>query len=431
MNRSALAVLALSSLPLLSYESQATPGPQACPLVFSTEVTDHYQVFCDANPSRKLVYYVAKESSVEVRGVGTSAPRPRFSVSLARSTSESSYGEDVYRLGGTFYTGGYRKYLQQLQAEAALAGYGITPAPFATGRIAVMYNNQVLDATNGRPQYNCVYESKTIQTARGPKTVSIPSCKGKDFVTGTETDFSVDLIEEFGNFGLSGESTSQKLAFQAKTAPDAVSVVDDKLAEGLEWDDILRMKVDWTIGTREHPRRAIASVRWDLLFEEADTWQLRHNGACTEEEFNEFIERKVECKPDSESCSVKFQYFDENGQPTNKLPEGEYFAFMKSVKEELEKELLNRVSTTFKNPLPGVSRTASTAYLTTRKNVVRRASQGYIEKEIWYYPETVNKSVTTLLNIECIKGEPGRAMTWATDDPICADLLGLAAEPNE
>lgn len=431
MNRSAFAVLALASLPMLSHELQAAPGPNPCPITFSTEVTDHYQVFCDANPTRKLVYYVAKESSVEVRGVNTSAPRPRFSVSLAKSTSESSFGEDVYRLGGTFYTGGYRKYLQQLQAEAAKAGYGITPAPFATGRIAVMYNNQVLDGTNGRPQYNCVTETKTIQTRNGPKTVSVPSCKGKDYATGAETDFSVDLIEEFGNFGLSGESTSQKLAFQAKTAPIAVDTVNDKLAFGDEWSDILRLKVDWTVGTREHPRRAIASVKWDLLFEEADTWQLRHNGACTEEEFNEFIERKVECNPGSESCSVKFQYFDENGQPTNQLPEGEYFAFMKSVKEELEKELMNRVSTTFQNPLGPVSRTPTTAYLTTRKNVVLRTSQGYIEKEIWYYPDTINKPVSTLLNIECIQGEPGRPMIWNTEDEICADLLGLASEPNE
>jgi hypothetical protein len=127
---------------------------------------------------------------------------------------------------------------------------------------------------------------------------------------------------------------------------------------------------------------------------------------------------------------VKFQFFDEAGQPTNKLPEGEYFAFINSVKTELEKELLNRVATTFTNPLPSVSRTPTTAYLTTRKNVVKRSSEGYIEKEIWYYPEAVKKPATTLLNIECIEGEPGRAMTWSKDE-LCSDLLGLVAAPNE
>ncbi|WP_163830654.1 hypothetical protein [Spartinivicinus ruber] len=393
--------------------ANATPmDPRDKPVTqeFSAEILANFDLFADSD-NDKIVWYVPKLGNIALQATHTTDPRPRFAASSRQVTRGIFEGETIVNLGGSFSTSGSLGALQRLNNEAS--SYGLTARAAPASKAAAKFMVSAIDVGAGRADVKCA-ESDDITGLGSVVECEVKSLDGQYYPT--------DMLYRLNSRAPQGKSTvSQNIPFQAVLLPGFDQLIQDKLNEGAQWDDLITADVEWEIGTERKTRVARAKIKWKQIFEQAHTYMSVHNFACVDVEIEAFFQNLATC-PNEEQCGVKLEFLHSDGKYYDQPPSDAAFNdAVRAFQKDLETELFNEVAVYQESQIDPLKKSRSAVFTLKanyQKILVTKNETRYL---YWNPGRTVQNSATTM-NIGCVTGNLGGKMSWDMGDPACRDI---------
>jgi hypothetical protein len=386
-------------------------------------VRDNYTLLADSDNPRQ-VYYVPRFGGIAVNAPSSANPVPRFSISESVATTGFWAGSFLSYLGGTFDTVSLNdETAQKLFQEANTLGISLSPAPVRSAKTKWLLAAEAVEGS--RVKADCQNQEVTVRNPRTGETTTtlVPFCYLPD-ESGAYTRDS-NIFYKLASFPVPGNSvTAAAVPFQAVLLPEGGTIARTKMSTGAQWDDLLTARVEWDIKTNTKTRQARAEINWKSTFEQASAFAAIHNNACIDIEMQAFYQKLASCN-DPDQCGVSIKYLKDDGTWTNVAPnDPEFITQVKAFRKSIEDELFNQVEAYTTSTLGQVSKKKS-AVFTLRANYEKKSLDRHEFRDFEWSPGNRALSVTTDLNISCLKGgfETGR-VSWNTEDEGCRALIG-------
>lgn len=404
------------------------PDEQPVPAIPNKALHDYnFHLYIDSDRANRVIYYIPKSGYVSVDAPFTTDPRPRFSVNhrvLARGYFE---GEVLSYIGGSVSTNGAIAALKMLERDAGAYGYRVAPAPVeeVATRWLLAGGRSVVQDKDGLFRVDVKCERVNAGTRPNGTPIMVDECKAKSDPDGTAYDLGLELMYRFVALPYRGSTIGGSIPFQGVTMPGWDTTIDEKLASGDSWDNLIQSAVDWKLKGDSRTHKAVLHVNWQSLFEQASAFAALHIGGCIDVEVEAFFQKIALCSGTPEKCGVRIEWFDANGRPTP-VPSNnaEFVNAVTALQKELQDELFLQVAPD--SSVLGRVRRDTSAFFTLRANYEKRILERNERREFYWNPGQKEITAQTTLNIECVQGTAGSRLFWA-ESQYCKDLLGLAA----
>lgn len=414
-NNLSLALLTVfTSSPIVLNATPLAPEDKSVADIFTVDIQNNFELYADSEDDN-LIWYVPAGGSIAMLG-SSSNPVPRFNASSFVEFNGVFAGQAVALMGGSFSTAGFAPLREQLEQEAAAAGYTVSPAQASSATTKFIVSGM---ETSGQVNADC---DVTELTVTNPITgvsqiVRLPNCT----VTYDDgTVYDVDTIQRFTALTPAGQtSVSTSIPFQVKTTPAYALTVANNLAVGANFDDVLSAVVDWEIPTTSITRTARLTIDYRSVFEKATTFSAIHDWACVDVEIATFFQRLVR---DGDGITV--EYLNDDNQWVLDAPnDADFIGVINEVEEELRDEIFAEMQSYTEPNLPNVSRETN-SFFTLRANYEKLIFEANETRIINYNPGNAIKTARTDMFLGCLTGGFGTPVV-ASSASNCKTLFGI------